>query len=193
MDFLLLIIAGIGIAIFLIQDSKKGKKRLKEYEQNDGKDPERHDDSIWEENLKQCVNPKNETSTFEQDIEFYKNGYVSQRLLTNNEWNNYKRLKKITDERGLIICPKVRLLDIIRPKNENKKYKSLLWKVQAKHIDFLICDYYMNIKAIIELDDRTHDRVDRKERDIFVDTILNSVGYTVIHTRYIDENTLKDI
>lgn len=50
----------------------------------------------------------------------------------------------------------------------------------------------MNIKAIVELDDSSHNRQDRKERDDFVDLILRSVGYKVIHTKYIDYNILTE-
>lgn len=40
----------------------------------------------------------------------------------------------------------------------------------------------MNIVCLIELDDYTHQREDRKERDIFVDTILSQNKYKIIHT-----------
>lgn len=60
-----------------------------------------------------------------------------------------------------------------------------MYKIQAKHIDFLICDKNMHIKEIIELDDSSHDNKDCKGRDQFVDLILHSVGYKVIHTKYV--------
>ena len=44
---------------------------------------------------------------------------------------------------------------------------------------------------IIELDDNSHYQKKRMERDSFVDSILQSVGYRVIHTKYI-ENDIFD-
>lgn len=119
--------------------------------------------------------------------------YRARYLLTKNELYNYKLLKPIADAKGYVICPKVRLLDIIEPIRGQKKYKTLFYKIQAKHVDFVICDQGMHIKAIIELDDSSHDRQDRQERDRFVNLILTSVGYKVIHTRQITENIFENI
>lgn len=123
----------------------------------------------------------------------YSQSYQAKYLLTRNEWHEYKKLKQFAEAKGLQVCPKVRLLDIIEPRRGEGNYKSLLFKIQAKHIDFLITDQDLRIKAIIELDDGSHDSKDRKERDEFVDTILTGVGYKVIHTKAITEDTLKDI
>lgn len=123
----------------------------------------------------------------------YSQSYQAKYLLTKNEWYEHKKLQKYAAERGLLVCPKVRLLDIIEPRKGEKNYRSLIYKVQAKHVDFLICDPNMHIKAIIELDDNSHDQKDRRNRDSFVDQILTSVGYKMIHTRYINENTLNEI
>lgn len=120
----------------------------------------------------------------------YRNAYQAKFLFTKNEWHNYMKLRDIAEVKGYVICPKVRLLDIIEPRKGEKKYKTLFYKVQAKHVDFVICDKNMNIKGIIELDDSSHDREDRKERDQFVDMILRSVGYKVIHTRAITVDIL---
>ena len=89
-------------------------------------------------------------------------------------------------------CRFVRLLDLIEPK-QGKGYMSALGKIQSKHVDFVITDPDLRIKAILELDDNSHNTAERKERDQFVDMVLSSVGYKVIHTRSITEETLKDI
>lgn len=120
----------------------------------------------------------------------YDNCYQPKYLLTKNEWYAHKRLKEIADAKGYIICPKVRLLDIVEPRKGEKDWKSLFYKIQAKHVDFIICDSGMKIKAIIELDDSTHNKKDRQERDTFVDEVLRSVGYKVIRVRYIADNVL---
>lgn len=123
----------------------------------------------------------------------YSQSYQRKYLLTKNEYREYLTLRKLAAEKGLIICPKVRLLDIIEPRKGEKDYKSLFFKVQAKHVDFVICDNDLRIKAILELDDSSHDQQDRQARDAFVDQILTSVGYKVIHTRAVTETTLDGL
>ena len=123
----------------------------------------------------------------------YSQAYQAKYLLTRNEWHEYKKLKQFAEAKGLQVCPKVRLLDIIEPRRGEGNYRSLLMKVQSKHVDFLITDQDLRIKAVIELDDNSHNTKDRQERDEFVDTILTGVGYKVIHTKAITEDTLKDI
>ena len=120
----------------------------------------------------------------------YAGCYQRKYLLTKNEWYAYKKLQSLAASMGLVVSPKVRLLDILEPRKGEKDYKSLFWKIQAKHIDFLICDQDLHIKAIVELDDSSHERQDRKDRDTFVDEILQDVGYTVIRTKGITETTL---
>lgn len=123
----------------------------------------------------------------------YSQAYQAKYLLTRNEWHEYKKLKQFAEAKDLQVCPKVRLLDIIEPRRGEGNYRSLLMRVQSKHVDFLITDQHLRIKAVIELDDNSHNTKDRQERDEFVDTILNSVGYKVIHAKAITEDTLKDI
>lgn len=123
----------------------------------------------------------------------YTNCYQAKYLLTKNEWYAHKKLKEIADQKGLTICPKVRMLDIVEPRKGEKDWKTLLHKIQAKHLDFVICDQSMRIKAVLELDDNSHDQKDRQARDTFVDEVLKSVGYKVIHTRYITEAILDGL
>lgn len=120
----------------------------------------------------------------------YNRSYQRKYLLTKNEYGQYKKLKEYAEQAELLICPKVRLLDVIEPRKGEKNYKTLFYKVQAKHIDFLICDKDLHVLGAVELDDSSHDQKDRQERDTFVDQILESVGYKVVHTRYITEKTL---
>lgn len=116
--------------------------------------------------------------------------YYAKPLLTARELQAYAKLKPMADIRGLIICPKVRLADLVHPYKNDPKFMSHFGRIKAKHVDFVICDQLMNVRGIIELDDRTHDRKDRQERDRLVDEILESVGYKIIHTREITPNIL---
>lgn len=138
------------------------------------------------------LNKKQNTETKTSTKTDYSKNYQAKYLLTKNEWYEYRKLKKLAEGKGLQVCPKVRLLDIIEPRH-GKNYMSLLGKIQNKHVDFVICDQDLRIKGILELDDNSHDTPKRQERDLFVDEILTSVGYTVIRTRGITENTLDPI
>ena len=139
--------------------------------------------------------PKQENAVKEEIITKpdYSQSYQRKYLLTKNEYREYMTLRKIAAEKDMIICPKVRLLDIIEPRKGERDYKSLFFKVQAKHVDFVICDKDLHIKAVLELDDNSHDQKDRQDRDAFVDQILTSVGYKVIRTRSVTETTLDSL
>lgn len=129
---------------------------------------------------------------FDTDTD-YTQSYQAKYLLTKNEWYEYRKLKEYAGKMNLQVCPKVRLLDIIEPRSGSNNYMALIGKIQSKHVDFVICDQNLYIKAILELDDNSHNRADRQERDHFVDEILSSVGYKVIRTRSITEDTLKPL
>lgn len=123
----------------------------------------------------------------------YQNAYQAAEVFTRNERNNYVTLKKAADLKDYIICPKMRLADIVTPRND-PQYMSRFGKIKSKHLDFVIYDSNMrNIITVIELDDNSHNRADRKERDEFVDFILNDCGIRIIHTRYITEDIFDNL
>ena len=58
------------------------------------------------------------------------------------------------------------------------------WKLSQKHVDFVLYDRQTTgIIAVVELDDRTHNSVDRRRRDQFLNRVLNSVKVPVFHIR----------
>lgn len=123
----------------------------------------------------------------------YSQAYQRKYLLTKNEWHEYKKLKELAAGKGLQVCPKIRLYDLIEPRKNREDYKVLKWKIQAKHVDFVLADKDLYIKAIVELDDGSHDTQARQERDIFVDQILTACGYKVIRTRSITAETIENL
>ena len=126
----------------------------------------------------------------QQQQQDWTKAYQKTHLLTKNEYYEYKKLKKYADQHNLIICPKVRLLDLIVPR-ESKNNLAALGKINSKHVDFVICDDKLYVKGIVEIDDNSHKQQDRIERDIFVDSVLTSVGYKVVHTYSVTEETLN--
>jgi len=79
------------------------------------------------------------------------------------------------------ICPKVSLADLFfvtRP-NENK---SAYNRINRKHVDFVVCDPKTMVPLFaIELDDSSHERADRVERDAFVDMVFEVAQLPLLH------------
>ena len=74
------------------------------------------------------------------------------------------------------IFAKVRLLDLVSFKAEQGR-QAAFNRVQAKQIDFLLCDRAMSRPVLaIELDDSSHQRSDRQSRDAFVEQVLEVIG-----------------
>lgn len=111
-------------------------------------------------------------------------------LLTQNENNFYKALLPIARRKGLTVCPKVRLADIIEPR-KGQNWQGAFGRIKAKHIDFLLCKDQLIPVLAIELDDSSHDRADRTERDKFVDSAFASANIPILHTRGISQLSEK--
>lgn len=121
------------------------------------------------------------------------NAYQRRWFFSYNEKDAYNHLKAIAEPMGLTVFAKVRLLDLLEPVKGNKKYKTYFYKIQAKHVDFVLCDSKLVARYIIELDDSSHDTKARKERDDFVDEVVKSVGYKIIHTRVITDEIREQL
>ena len=107
--------------------------------------------------------------------------------LTMNEKAFYRQLCSFATKKNMTVFTKVRLLDLLEPVKNQPKYKTYFYKVQAKHVDFLLCDSKLVARYIIELDDNSHIAPDRAERDQFVDSVLQAVGYKVLRLNAFDE------
>ena len=122
-----------------------------------------------------------------------RHAYQARPLFSAHERAAYRTLKAMTDELGLVLFVKVRLLDLAEPRPHHRKYQLYLNKVSAKHVDFVVCSAKSEPRLIIELDDFTHDTPSRQARDEFVDTVLESCGYGVVHTRNVDRDELYPV
>lgn len=78
------------------------------------------------------------------------------------------------------ICPKVSLSDVFFVINPDKNM-SAYNRINRKHVDFLICDSQtMRPRFAIELDDKSHERHDRIERDAFVDELFETAQLPLV-------------
>ncbi|RJX72809.1 DUF2726 domain-containing protein [Vibrio sinensis] len=100
-------------------------------------------------------------------------------LVTKSELAFYQALTVSVKGRHLIFS-KVRIADVLSPKKG--KYDKSTWRkafnqIACKHYDFVLCDpETLEIHMVIELDDSSHERDDRKKRDLFVDAATGSAG-----------------
>lgn len=124
--------------------------------------------------LKQLVHGK--TSSV-QYFPYRKKDY----LLTAAERSFYEVLRSIAGD-DLEVFAKVRLLDLVYLPKGTENRQSHTNRVMSKHVDFLLCDR-RNVSPLlaIELDDSSHERADRAERDTFVDEVFAAAGLPILH------------
>ena len=80
------------------------------------------------------------------------------------------------------IMGKVRLADIIKVKSglSAGARQNAFNRIQSKHIDFVMCDTdTLSIQCVIELDDKSHQKNTRQQRDTFVDNALKTAGVPI--------------
>jgi hypothetical protein len=104
-------------------------------------------------------------------------------LLTQAESRLYEALVEAA-KGDYWIFPKVRLAHIVKAgKSQGREaWQSAFDKISSKYIDFVLCipgNYH--IVAVIELDDGSQDRAERKEKEAFVDEVTASAGVPVLH------------
>lgn len=122
----------------------------------------------------------------EENIKIEKIPYVRKNLMTKNEWAFYKQLKPIADEMNLSILCKTRIADLIDiEKGLNKsEWQTAFNRINKKHIDFMLCKpENLYPVLLIELDDSSHDTEKGKQRDEFVEKVLDKAGYKLLRTR----------
>lgn len=83
---------------------------------------------------------------------------------------------------GVRVCPKVRLADLVSwPRNGWREFGA---PTSGKHVDFVLVEGdSARILTCVELDDKSHDRRDRRQRDAFVNATLRAAGIPVVHVR----------
>lgn len=117
-------------------------------------------------NEKEKNEPKSENLVANYKDKYKKCDY----LLTKNELNFYRILKQTTNKLGYSLFCQVSLYQIVN----SKDYRDFN-KIKSKSIDFVITQENCKILLCIELDDSTHQRQKRIERDSFIDTLFKDL------------------
>ena len=100
-------------------------------------------------------------------------------LLTKNEAAFFRVLTTVIADCYQISC-KVRLADIVTCDDEDWQ-RGHANRISQKHIDFVVnCAESSRIVAAIELDDSSHERPERRDRDAFVNQLFWQMGLRLI-------------
>ncbi|MDI6734149.1 MAG: DUF2726 domain-containing protein [Patescibacteria group bacterium] len=80
---------------------------------------------------------------------------------------------------------KVRLEGLIGVRFYIENRWGLRNRIKSREIDFVLCEHDSKLTPIliIELDDSSHQRKDRIERDQNLDRILNEAGWPILHVQ----------
>ena len=121
---------------------------------------------------------------------------VRPRLVTKSELKFYRALQKAAlDEFELFAM--VRIADLITVAPQTANRRKWLNKILAKHVDFVLCEPQTLVPSLaIELDDATHQRPDRMERDEFVEHAFESAGLPLLRIpvdKDYDSKSLRDL
>ena len=118
-------------------------------------------------------------------------------LMTDSELTFYTVLKQsIAYDSDLLLFSKVRMADIIQVAKDSQNWRGHFNRIQAKHVDFLICSAdTLEPILIIELDDKSHNRPERIARDQFVDAAMDAADLPILHlpVQDYDADELRDI
>lgn len=132
-------------------------------------------------------NSPNDNDYLSNDNHYNENNtYQKAQVLTEREKNFYETIRLIAEKHNLNVSAKMRLADIVNV-SDYIEYKSSKWysefnRINKKHIDFALADKNnLDIKLLIEIDDSTHQREDRIERDKFVDSVCEQVNIPILH------------
>ncbi|WP_298628937.1 DUF2726 domain-containing protein [uncultured Thermus sp.] len=95
---------------------------------------------------------------------------------------------------GVRVWPKVRLVDVLYIDARGKERQAALNRVLAKHVDFLLVRAQDARPLLaIELDDRSHQREDRQERDRFLEALARQVGLSLVRVRVKEGYALEEV
>lgn len=106
----------------------------------------------------------------------------------------YDILQELVGEE-ITICPKPSVREVLRVRSDVKRdrLKYFNW-ISQKHVDFVLCDREtMQILCAVELDDRSHERSDRKQRDTFLDKAFHKAGLPLFHIPCRQSYEAKDL
>ena len=106
-------------------------------------------------------------------------------LFTRTEQNFLNVLNQVAGS-DYGVFGKVRIADVIRVRRgiQGKEFGRAFNQIKGKHFDFVICDPGTSkILVVVELDDSSHQREERRKRDEFVDRATEAAGVPLLRVK----------
>lgn len=106
-------------------------------------------------------------------------------LFTRGEQAFLLALQQAVAGRALIFG-KVRVADVLTPRRQlpRQNWWQAFNKIAAKHFDFVLCDRQdLSVLCVIELNDASHDRPERRARDAFLEAACAEAGLPLLQVR----------
>lgn len=87
----------------------------------------------------------------------------------------------LTPDVTIVIKPRLGDILFVRQPDHNQG----AWnKINQKNVDFLLCETAsMKPRLVVELDDSSHQKKNREDRDAFVDGALQAAGLPILHVK----------
>lgn len=116
--------------------------------------------------------------------------YAKNSIMTRTEAEFFKKLNSAVSERYLVF-PQVHLSALLDHRVKGQDWRIAFRHINGKSVDFVLCDKITLQPAYaLELDDFTHGRNDRVERDIEVERIFKGAQIPLV--RFKDANVSSD-
>ena len=109
---------------------------------------------------------------------------VNKKFLSYQEASFYKLAREVLQGK-YTVCPKVSLSELFYiNESDRSRWQIYRNKIDRKTVDFVVCDS-ASMKPIyaIELDDPSHERPDRQERDQFVEAVFATAQLPLVRIR----------
>lgn len=116
--------------------------------------------------------------------------YAKDSIMTRVEEEFFRRLNSVVNER-YIVFPQVHLSSLFDHKVNRQDWGIAFRHINGKSVDFVLCDKITLQPAYaIELDDYTHGRRDRVQRDVEVERIFKEANLPLV--RFKNSNASND-
>lgn len=104
-------------------------------------------------------------------------------VMTSAEREYFRMLEAVCGNR-YVIFPQMHLSSVLDPAAFRQNWKGARAHIDRKSVDFVICDRdTLSVKCVIELDDRSHERSDRRSRDAIVEEICKDAGLPLVRIK----------
>lgn len=105
-------------------------------------------------------------------------------IMSPAERSFFRILEEAVDASQYYIFPQAPLASLVYVQKGSESYLRHVNRIRSKVVDFVLCSRDSLVPVlVVELDDSSHERDDRKERDAFVDSVMNKVKLPILHVK----------